>query len=93
VDFVLGSDGEIRVKAGRLSTTQFEIGSKDLVRQALDRYRSERAYFADYLIGAVAEDAGCDEIAVPGALNGPPTNYTPPLPALREPVASWSPLD
>jgi predicted nucleic-acid-binding protein len=33
-----------------LSTTQFVVGNKDVVRQALDAYRSGRADFADYVI-------------------------------------------
>jgi len=43
-----------------LNTSQFEIGDRDLVRRANDAYRSGRADFADYLIGALAHDAGCD---------------------------------
>ena len=46
-----------------LATAQFDIGSKDIVRQALDAYRAGRADFADYLIGAMASDAGCEETA------------------------------
>jgi predicted nucleic-acid-binding protein len=42
-----------------LSTTQFVVGNKDVVRQALDAYRSGRADFADYVIGAMHADAGC----------------------------------
>jgi predicted nucleic-acid-binding protein len=46
-----------------LATVQFEIGSKDLVRQALDAYRSGPGDFADHLIGAIGQQAGCDETA------------------------------
>ena len=53
----------IRTLEQVLDTTQFEIGSKDLVRQALDAYRTGRADFADYVIGAVATEAGCEETA------------------------------
>ena len=42
-----------------LGTTQFVIGDKDVVRRALDGYRSGRADFADYVIGALHLDAGC----------------------------------
>ena len=42
-----------------LSTTQFVVGNKDVVRQALDAYRGGRAEFADYVIGAMHADAGC----------------------------------
>jgi predicted nucleic-acid-binding protein len=44
-----------------LATRQFEVGDKDLVRDALEAFRSGRADFADYLIGAVGRDAGCTE--------------------------------
>ena len=53
----------IRTMERILDTTQFEIGSKDLVRQALDAYRTGGGDFADYLIGAMATDAGCEETA------------------------------
>jgi len=46
-----------------LATVQFEVGSKDLVRRALDRYRIGSADFADYLIGMMGEHAGCEETA------------------------------
>jgi predicted nucleic-acid-binding protein len=46
-----------------LSTRQFEIGDKDLVREALEVYRTGRADFADYLIGAEHRQAGCTETA------------------------------
>jgi len=44
-----------------LATRQFEIGDKDLVREALQAYREGRADFADYVIGAGHRHAGCDE--------------------------------
>jgi predicted nucleic-acid-binding protein len=44
-----------------LATRQFDIGDKDLVREALDAYRHGRADFADYLIGATHRSAGCDD--------------------------------
>jgi predicted nucleic-acid-binding protein len=44
-----------------LATRQFEIGDKDLVREALQAYRTGRADFADYLIGATHQLAGCAE--------------------------------
>jgi predicted nucleic-acid-binding protein len=46
-----------------LNTNQFEIGDRDHVRHALAAYRTGRADFADYLIGALAHDAGCDATA------------------------------
>jgi predicted nucleic-acid-binding protein len=42
-----------------LATTQFSIGHKDLVRRAVEAYRSGRADFADYVIGAMNHEAGC----------------------------------
>jgi predicted nucleic-acid-binding protein len=44
-----------------LATKQFEIGDKDLVREALEAYRAGRADFADHLIGADHGHAGCTE--------------------------------
>lgn len=44
-----------------MATAQFEIGSRDQVRQAIEGYRSGRADFADYLIGEIAQEAGCEE--------------------------------
>jgi len=44
-----------------LATKQFEIAEKDLVRDALEAYRTGRADFADYLIGVSHREAGCDE--------------------------------
>ncbi len=43
-----------------LATTQFVVGDKDLVRRALEAFRNGRADFADYIISAIHEDAGCD---------------------------------
>ena len=42
-----------------LGTTQFVVGDKDVVRRALDTYRTGRADFADYVIGALHLEAGC----------------------------------
>ena len=46
-----------------LATTQFAIGHKDLIRHAVEAYRSGRADFADYVIGAMSRDAGCNTTA------------------------------
>jgi predicted nucleic-acid-binding protein len=46
-----------------LTTRQFTIGDRDHVRHALNAYRAGRADFADYLIGALSRDAGCDVTA------------------------------
>jgi predicted nucleic-acid-binding protein len=42
-----------------LSTVQFVIGDKDLVRAAIENYRAGHADFADYVIGGIHADAGC----------------------------------
>ena len=42
-----------------LATSQFVIGDKDVVRRGLEAYRSGKADFADYVIGALHADAGC----------------------------------
>jgi predicted nucleic-acid-binding protein len=44
-----------------LSTRQFEIGDKDLVREAIEAFRAGSADFADYLIGAMSRRDGCAE--------------------------------
>jgi predicted nucleic-acid-binding protein len=46
-----------------LSTVQFEIEEKDIVRRALADYRSGRGDFADYVIGERNLDVGCAETA------------------------------
>jgi predicted nucleic-acid-binding protein len=44
-----------------LATTQFVIGDKDIVRRAVASYRNGRADFADYVIGAMHREAGCEK--------------------------------
>jgi predicted nucleic-acid-binding protein len=44
-----------------LATVRFVIGDKDVVRRAVDAYRSGRADFADYVIGALNQEAGCEK--------------------------------
>lgn len=44
-----------------LATSQFVIGDKDIVRRGLEAYRTGRADFADYVIGATDADAGCSK--------------------------------
>jgi predicted nucleic-acid-binding protein len=43
-----------------LATKQFEIGDKDLVREAIEGFRQGRGDFADYIIGIRHSQAGCD---------------------------------
>ncbi|HKW02064.1 MAG TPA: type II toxin-antitoxin system VapC family toxin [Vicinamibacterales bacterium] len=46
-----------------LATTQFVIGEKDVIRAAVEAYRTGQADFADYVIGTSHRDAGCDRTA------------------------------
>ncbi|GAB4422049.1 MAG: type II toxin-antitoxin system VapC family toxin [Thermodesulfovibrionales bacterium] len=43
-----------------LRTKQFEIESKDIIRQALHDYRNGRGDFADYIVARVNQANGCD---------------------------------
>lgn len=45
------------------SGSQFEFEDKGSVLLALQRMRAGNADFADYLMGAINEQAGCDETA------------------------------
>ena len=42
-----------------LATAQFTIDEKDVVRRAVDDYRSGKGDFADYLIGHHGQESGC----------------------------------
>jgi predicted nucleic-acid-binding protein len=44
-----------------LATTQFVVGDKDVVRRGLEAYRSGKADFADYVIGALHASEGCSK--------------------------------
>jgi predicted nucleic-acid-binding protein len=46
-----------------LATTQFAIDEKDVVRRALQDYRTGKADFADYVIGHRSQEAGCTATA------------------------------
>lgn len=43
-----------------LVTKQFEIEGKDVVRQAIHDYKDGNGDIADYLIGRINRDRGCD---------------------------------
>ena len=43
-----------------LKTKQFEIEKRDVVKRALKEYKEGRADFADYLIGLVNSEYGCN---------------------------------
>jgi predicted nucleic-acid-binding protein len=44
-----------------LATVRFVIGDKDVIRKAIDAYRAGRADFADYVIGALNREVGCEK--------------------------------
>ena len=46
-----------------LITRQFEIESKDVLRQAIHDYRNSKGDIADYLIGRLNHAKGCDKTA------------------------------
>ena len=46
-----------------LATRQFDIETKDIVRQAVHDYASGRGDIADYLIGRTNHSQGCDQTA------------------------------
>jgi predicted nucleic-acid-binding protein len=46
-----------------LMIKQFEIEIKDIVRQAVHDYRSGKGDIADYLIGRINNDRGCESTA------------------------------
>ena len=62
--WVLRSDGFPRSQIAEsleslLARQMFRVDRENLVRVALDRYRNGKGDFADYLIGVIADDAGC----------------------------------
>jgi predicted nucleic-acid-binding protein len=46
-----------------LTTAQLEIDQKDVVREALEDYRTGAGDFADYLIGRRGREMGCERTA------------------------------
>ena len=46
-----------------LSTAQLEIDQKDVVREALEDYRTGGGDFADYVIGRRGRESGCEKTA------------------------------
>lgn len=46
-----------------LSTGQLEIDQKDIVREALEDYKTGGGDFADYVIGRRGREAGCESTA------------------------------
>jgi predicted nucleic-acid-binding protein len=50
------------ILVGMLEDPLFKMEQESSVRTALDRYRTGKGNFADYLIGAIGVDAGCRDI-------------------------------
>jgi len=46
-----------------LETAQFQVEERDLVRHAVDDYRTGPGDFADYVIGRRNQGAGCSDTA------------------------------
>ena len=64
-------DGIISAIESLLGANTFEVQDRDLVRRALDSYRSGKADFADYLIGWENQRAGCSAtLTFDGGLKG-----------------------
>jgi len=54
-----------------LQTAQFTFENKDLLWQSLDEYRNGKADLSDYLLGRIAQSAGCSHtVTFDGALKG-----------------------
>ena len=54
-----------------LMTKQFELENDPLVRRSLDAFQAGRGDFADYLIGEICREAGCEDcITFDGGLKG-----------------------
>lgn len=54
-------DEIINALEAMLHSSAFELESRSIVYQALQRYKQGRSDFSDYLIGAIASKAGCTE--------------------------------
>ncbi|MGB3193508.1 MAG: type II toxin-antitoxin system VapC family toxin [Limnoraphis sp.] len=60
-NYGFGKDEIINTLEAMLHSSVFEFESRSIVYQALQRYKQGRADFSDYLIGAIASQAGCTE--------------------------------
>lgn len=60
-NYGFSKDEIIHTLEAMLHSTAFEFESRSTVDQALQRYKQGRADFSDYLIGAIARQAGCTE--------------------------------
>ena len=70
------SHGQVKAEIARvlesiLETTLFHVASDPLVRRSLEAFQAGRADFADYLIGEICREAGCEDcITFDGGLKG-----------------------
>lgn len=61
----------VRVLEYILETRLFQVENEPIVRRSLETFRIGRANFADYLIGEICREAGCDDcITFDGGLKG-----------------------
>jgi predicted nucleic-acid-binding protein len=61
----------VRVLEYILETRLFQVENEPIVRRSLETFRIGRANFADYLIGEISREAGCDDcITFDGGLKG-----------------------
>jgi predicted nucleic-acid-binding protein len=58
--YEVGKADLLRTLDQLLATSRLVVSDKDVVRRAVEAYRAGRADFADYVIGALNLDAGCD---------------------------------
>jgi predicted nucleic-acid-binding protein len=63
----------VRVLEYILETELFQVENDPIVRRSLDTFRSGKADFADYLIGEICREAGCEDcITFDRGLKGAP---------------------
>ena len=60
-NYRFNKDEIINTLEAMLHSSAFQFESRSTVYQALQRYKEGRADFSDYLIGAIASQAGCTE--------------------------------
>jgi predicted nucleic-acid-binding protein len=60
-NYGFNKDEIINTLEAMLHSSAFQFESRSTVYQALQRYKEGRADFSDYLIGAIACQAGCTE--------------------------------
>ncbi len=60
-NYSFNKDEIINTLEAMLHSSAFQFESRSTIYQALQRYKEGRADFSDYLIGAIASQAGCTE--------------------------------